>query len=300
MKSLFRLRSSSQEDPPEVASPISLNKLCEAEDFRNLVLLEVMRRVQTDKVQEPGRDWPRGIEWRKDWEVAMAVLAMERRGILRPDAMVLGVGAGVEATTFYLTNFVRWVFATDLYATTPDAWVEDAPNGMLTAPASFSKIGCNPRRLVVQHMDGRDLRFEDNTFDAVYSSSSIEHFGEWEDVAAAAREIGRVLKPGGLLTLSTEYRLRGEGKGIPGVLMFNKDELESLIVKPSGLRWVDQPSFDISALTLEEIVTEQEMTEYYLNKRAGRQASWKTHPHIVLEIGGYRLTSYHLALEKPL
>src|SRR5207247_2251353 len=70
MKSLFRLRSSSHEGPPEVASPISLNKLCEAEDFRNLVLLEVMRRVQTDKVQEHGRDWPRGMEWRKDWEVA--------------------------------------------------------------------------------------------------------------------------------------------------------------------------------------------------------------------------------------
>ena len=299
MKSPFRLRSPSLKAPKTIA-PIPLNKLCEAEDFRNPALLEVMRQVHPHKVREHGAKWPRGFEWRKGWEVAMAVLAMERRGKLRPDALVLGVGAGVEVTTFYLTNLVRWVFATDLYAATPDAWQEDAPISMLTDPASLSMIPCNPRRLVVQHMDGRDLRFEDNTFDAVYSSSSIEHFGDWNDVIVAAREMGRVLKPGGVLTLSTEYRLSGEGKGIPGVLMFDRDELRSLIVEPSGLHWVDEPSFDISALTLQKIVSEQEMTDYHLDRRAGRPAKWKTFPHIVLEIGGYRLTSYHLALEKPL
>jgi SAM-dependent methyltransferase len=283
----------------EVAAPLRLNKPCEAEDFRNLTLLEVMRRVYSHDVKAHGPSWPQGTEQRKMWEVAMAILAMEREGKMHSEAVVLGVGAGIELTIFYLTNYVRWVFATDLYATTPDEWATAAPNAMLTDPGSLSPIPFNPRRLVVEHMDGRKLRFEDSTFDAVFSSSSIEHFGEWEDVAATAREIGRVLKPGGLLTLSTELRVRGEGKGMPGVLLFSPDEFQSLIIGPSGLVPVDEPSWDISARTRSRVVTQAEMDAYYVELNAGRPAHWQTIPHIILDNGEYSWTSYHLALRKP-
>jgi SAM-dependent methyltransferase len=295
VKWLTRKRPGTDE---EFASPIRLNKVCEAEDFRNSNLLNVMRRVMSNDVEANGPTWPRGVEMRKMWEVAMAVLALERAGKVNREASILGVGAGRETTLFYLTRYVRWVFATDLYAA-PGEWESDAPNVMLTDPGKLSPIPCEPRRLVVQHMDGRDLRFEDETFDAVFSSSSIEHFGDWEDVAAAAREIGRVLKPGGLLTLSTEFRISGEGKGIPGVLMFSEQELRSLIVEAAGLEFLDQPSFDVSPLTLSKIVTEGEVHQYYNNQRAGRPANWHTYPHIVLEVKPYQYTSVHLALVKP-
>jgi SAM-dependent methyltransferase len=287
-----------QDMPDQHRSPIRLNKVCEAEDFRNLTLLDVMGAVFSHLSQSQGPRWPAGQEQRKLWEVAMAVLTLQRFGKLNPDAEILGVGAGVETTTFYLTNFVRRVFATDLYAN-PDEWAGDAPPVMLTDPVSLSPIPCNPRRLVVQHMDGRNLLYEDNTFDAVYSSSSIEHFGGWDDVSSAAREIGRVLKPGGILTLSTEFRVRGSGRGLPNVLMFSADEFRSLIIKPSGLIPVDQPSFEVSPLTMQTIVTQQEMDEFYAEYNAGRPAHWKTFPQIVLETGEYRWTSFHLALTKP-
>jgi SAM-dependent methyltransferase len=285
--------------PPEHRSPLRLNKVCEAEDFRNLTLLDVMRPVFSHLAQAYGPTWPAGQEQRKLWEVSMAVLALQRYGKLTPDALILGVGAGVETTTFYLTNFVRRVFATDLYADASSGWTGDAPPVMLVDPASLSPIPCNPRRLVVQHMDGRKLLYEDGTFDAVYSSSSIEHFGDWEDVAMAAREIGRVLKPGGILTLSTEYRIRGTGRGLPNVLMFSADEFRSLIIGPSGLQPVDEPSFEISPLTLQTIVTQKEMDEFYVEYNACRPAHWKTFPQIVLETGEYLWTSFHLALMKP-
>ena len=226
----------------------------------------------------------------------MAVLAMERHGVLRDDAIVLGVGAGREITTFYLTNFVRWVFATDLYV--GEGWDDAAPVNMLTEPVALSLIPFRPRRLVVQHMDGRCLRYEDETFDAIYSSSSIEHFGDWEDVTAAAREMGRVLKPGGLLTLSTEYRIAGDGKGLPGVLMFNQEQLLSLIVEPSGLVPVDTPQFSISEKTLSRIVPSEELVENHQRLLRGEEGRWATYPHIVLEDQGYSWTSYHLALVK--
>lgn len=284
--------------PPEYRSDLRLNKLCEAEDFRNLTLLDVMRRVFSHLSEAIGPTWPAGQEQRKLWEVAMAILTLERHRKMNPDALILGVGAGVETTTFYLTNFVRQVFATDLYAN-PNEWTGDAPPTMLTHPASLSPIPCNPRRLVVQHMDGRNLLYEDEMFDAVYSSSSIEHFGDWEDVSAAAREIGRVLKPGGILTLSTEYRVRGSGRGLPNVLMFIAAEFRSLIIEPSGLEPVDEPNFDISPLTMQTVVTQKEMDDFYIEYNAGRPAYWKTFPQIVLETGEYRWTSFHLALTKP-
>ena len=45
------------------------------------------------------------------------------------------------------------------------------------------------------------LEFEDGSFDAVFSLSSIEHFGSWADIRRSAEEIGRVLRPGGGLGL---------------------------------------------------------------------------------------------------
>ena len=128
-----------------------------------------------------------------------------------------------EPTVFWLTNHVRRVFATDQYLA--GGWEESASQRMLTEPGSAWEGPWNPRRLVVQHMDALDLRYEDDSFDAVFSSSSIEHFGTHEDVARSIREAHRVLKPGGVLTVSTELRLDGPGPGLPGILLFSPDIL---------------------------------------------------------------------------
>ena len=51
--------------------------------------------------------------------------------------------------------------------------------------------------------DATSLRFPDNEFDKVFSSEVIEHIPRWEE---AVREMVRVLKPGGLLVLTTPNR----------------------------------------------------------------------------------------------
>jgi SAM-dependent methyltransferase len=279
---------------------VRLNKLCEAEDFVDPELLAIIREMHPADVARYGPDWPRSQEMRKQWEVAMAVLAFRRQGVLREDAIVLGIGAGVETTLFYLANHVRWVFATDLYADAGKHWRQDAPPAMLTDPESQSPFPIRPGHLITQNMDGRKLRHEDNTFDGIFSSSSIEHFGGWSDVAAAAREMGRVLKPGGMLSLSTEYRLSGPGKGpAPQVLAFDAAELQELIIEPSGLEPVDDLQTGISNRTLSKVVGHQEQVENVTRFLRGKETHWKTFPHIVLEAAGYRWTSVHLALRKP-
>ncbi|MBI4393411.1 MAG: class I SAM-dependent methyltransferase [Euryarchaeota archaeon] len=282
-------------------SAFRFNKPCELEDFSHPDLLGVLERTQAHYMRPYQPGWPAGFEYRKPWEIGMAILAAEKLLSRGERGFALGVGAGREPTIFNLTHLFRWVFATDLYLA-PGAWAADAAPQMLQSPETvYPYIKSNNRRLVTQHMDGRELRYEDETFNFVFSSSSIEHFGDWKDVERAASEMGRVLKPGGVLTLSTEYRIKGPpgGIGLPGFLVFDLAELKKLIIDPSGCRPVDDLQETISPRTLERPVRFQEAIDDGERMARGEQVGYSRYPHIVLEHEGYSWTSYHLALRKP-
>src|SRR5205807_7520612 len=97
------------------------------------------------------------------WEIAMAVRTLRDLGALTPDAEVLGVGAGNEPTIFWLTRYVRRVFAIDLYVGSKH-WKESANASMLTDPGRGCPFDWHPRRLVVQHMNALDLKYENESF----------------------------------------------------------------------------------------------------------------------------------------
>ena len=215
---------------------LALNRVCNLEDFEEPGLRDVVREVFAHELGHRP-ELPRGRELRKYWEVAMAVAALRTGGVLRHDAEVLGVGAGAEPTLFFLTNHVRRVFATDLYLA-PGLWSHQAPKEMLTRPVLFWRGDWQPRRLVVQHMDARSLAYDDQSFDAVFSSGSIGHFGEWADVEEAVAEAHRVLKPGGILALSTEFRLDGPRGGMPGTLTFAVDDIEHHLAGHGRWSWL--------------------------------------------------------------
>ncbi|MET0938598.1 MAG: class I SAM-dependent methyltransferase [Gaiellaceae bacterium] len=52
--------------------------------------------------------------------------------------------------------------------------------------------------------DVRGLPYENGTFDAVVSTSTLDHFEDVADIAAALRELRRVLAPGGTLIVSLD------------------------------------------------------------------------------------------------
>jgi SAM-dependent methyltransferase len=186
--------------------PLPSNKACELADFRDPELRGWIREIFAHEITRFGPSFPDGVEYRKHWEIAMTALALSRAGALNDRAEILGVGAGNEPTLFWLTRHVHRVYATDLYLD-PAEWESSADVSMLSHPESHWPFSWCPRRLVVQHMDARDLHYESCTFDAIFSSSSLEHFGDRSDVSRAVREMHRVLRPGGLLCLSTELRL---------------------------------------------------------------------------------------------
>jgi SAM-dependent methyltransferase len=179
-----------------------LNKLCELEDWQDQELVATMRRVLPYLAQSHPR-WPQGGEHRKHWEYAHALNGLAHLGVLHPDAFVLSVAAGHEEPIYDLTNRVRWVFAVDIYGQGLFAG-DEAQGTMLTNPDAYARCPHNRNRLVVQHMNALDLRFEDGTFDVVFCLSSVEHFGGLPAATQALREMHRVLRTGGVALITTE------------------------------------------------------------------------------------------------
>jgi SAM-dependent methyltransferase len=172
---------------------------------------------------------------RKPYEFTQLLYGCRRLGMLRDDASFISVGAGHEQVLYWLANRVERVVATDLYE---GAWQgELAKEGdpvVLEDPDQYAPFPYRRDRLHFLKMDGRHLDFPDNTFDVSYSLSSIEHFGGYEGALRTVREMARVLKPGGILALATEYVISGPAHEET----FQPHEIHALL-RESGLELVE-------------------------------------------------------------
>jgi SAM-dependent methyltransferase len=273
-------------------------KLCDVRDFDDPAVLERIDDVV------PGLE-PRERLHRKNWEYALLALFFEDLGLLGEDTRILSVGAGHETVLFWLANRVATVVATDIYGEGIFSGLE-ADRTMLNDPSSFSPYPYRDSHLEVHHMDAKELEFEDGSFDAVFSLSSIEHFGSWADIRRSAEEIGRVLRPGGAAFVVTECFLgrsvlapRGVQEAAAKVAwpikIFTPETLMTEIVEPSGLELV-QP------LSAEPPDTGGNVIELH---GGGRMTSTTgaDYPHIAVRIQRFGIrtqkwTSVALALTK--
>ncbi|MFL5822377.1 MAG: methyltransferase domain-containing protein [Solirubrobacteraceae bacterium] len=287
-------------------------KLCDLRDFQDPKLLQAMHSLI------PERNPAQHIE-RKVWEYAMVMLFLEDTGYFNDDSQVLSVGAGDERVVFWLTNHLGRVVATDIYGDGPFAGRE-AEHSMLDNPAShlpFPEYPWRSDRLDVRWMDARKLEFPDESFDAVFTVSSIEHFGSPEEIAQSAAEIGRVLKPGGHAFIITEYLVRrhplnaapvdyavklatrGRSRAIAtprrrAVVAdtFTRRELERVIIKPSGLELMQPLNLKVSPETWSNLTIS--MPDGTL-----RYSSGEKYPMIIVQVDRSMFTSVCLPLVKP-
>lgn len=283
-------------------------KVCDLRDFEDERLMAMLRDVAGPGV-EPGRE-----QHRKLWEYAMLGLFLEEAGALREDAEVLAIAAGTEEPLYWLTGRVGRVVATDIYGEGDFAYRE-AAQSMLTDPGAFAPYPYRAERLEVRSMNALALDFPDESFDVVYSLSSIEHFGGPRETARAAREMGRVLKPGGHVALATECLLGRHPLDVPLVNyaiklvsrgrrcaiatprrratdVFTPRELQRDIVGPSGLELVQPLSLEQSPRSRDNVIRWSQDGTLDPERDASR-------PHIVLQAFGAPWTSVFLALRKP-
>jgi SAM-dependent methyltransferase len=279
-------------------------KLCDLRDFSDPEVAETIRAIL------PERDPYVHIE-RKVWEFAMLAMFMDEVGRLHDGTEALSVGAGDERIVFWLANKIGRVVATDVYG--EGAFVgNEADPSMLEDPRAHAPFPYREDRLEVMWMDARELSFPDGSFDVVFTLSSIEHFGSPADIAQAAREIGRVLKPGGHAVIVTECLVRhhpldaAAGRLASALLpgrdrtlrrrlaltdMFTAGELISGIVEPSGLRLMQPLDTTISRESFDNLTICS--PDGRLLSRSGQQ-----YPMITMQVSRSVFTSVCLVLEK--
>jgi len=175
---------------------------------------------------------------RKAWEFGKCLAGLHRLGAIRPDSVGLSVGAGAERPLFYLASNVNRIVASDLYVDQAGSWGwggEFMENPAPHAPFPYREDG-----LVVRNTSGLDLEFAAETFDFVYSLSSIEHFGGHRAARQAMREMARVVKPGGIVCIVTELQLSRRGASD----LFTYPQLEEYIIRGSDLQLIE-PKIDL-------------------------------------------------------
>jgi SAM-dependent methyltransferase len=218
---------------------------------------------------------------RKPYEFTQLLYGCRRLEMLHEDASFISVGAGHEQVLYWLANHVQRVVATDLYE---GAWqaqlAKEGDPAVLDDPDQYAPFPYRREHLVFMKMDGRHLDFPDGTFDVSYSLSSIEHFGGYQGARQTIREMARVLKPGGVLALATEYVISGP----PHEETFQPREVHALL-RESGLELV-------------EPVDESVYRRYETRPVNIRLEPHRT-PHMVVEMDGTVFTSVMAFLRKP-
>jgi len=224
-----------------------------------------------------------GLIHRKAFEWTQLVFGLERLGALGPDSLVLGVGAGHERVLYYLANRSRLTVATDLYGghfvDTPE---QEAAPDFLRDPSRYAPFPYREDRLLPMPADGLKLPFADESFDVVYSLSSIEHFGGHDMAAVAMQEKARVLKPGGIAVVATELVLAGPANEE----LFARDVLDLRVLTSAPLVPVEELDDEPPprALFDDPVVIGENIDR---------------NPHIVMGLGDTRWTSVIAFLRKP-
>jgi SAM-dependent methyltransferase len=166
---------------------------------------------------------------RKCYEFAQLAYGLRTLGFLHDGTSIVSVGAGHEAVLYWLANHVGRVIATDMYE---GVWQtvqsQEGDAGVLRSPRDYAPFPYREDRLIFLQMDGLHLGIQSNAVDVAYSLSSIEHFGGLAGAARAVDEMARVLKPGGVLALATEFVIGGP----PHAETFTPTEFEALIDRP--------------------------------------------------------------------
>lgn len=265
---------------------ISLSKVANVEDFNSKDFNNIYEKYGLSNIKP---DVPINLPLlnRKTWEVAMAILSFDRLGLMDGTKEFLGIGAAKEETIVILSNNARRVFATDIYLD-PGSWGGWYSEDILVDARPHFDERLNWRKVVFQHVDGTNLPYEDNCFDGIFSCSSIEHFGDEAAIRRAIEEVYRVLKPGGVAAISTEYKISGQGEGFHNVQLFDKDRLERVWL--DGLSW---KAIDF----LDENLCKSNPVDFEKSIHDKEYAS-TAYPHMILQNGVYEWTSVHLTLIK--
>lgn len=254
-----------------------LNKICDLRDFGDEVRRAAIRAAEPEFWTE-WSDYPAGREHRKSWEYGQLLAGLEALNAVTRESLVLAVGTGVDRALFELACRARLVFAADNYVGTPAA-------RMLTEPEILARRQYDRNRLIVQHMCLPDLRYEDETFDAVYS---LGVSGGLPTAVPRLESMTRVCRTGGIVMMSVEFAAQGSP---PAGGPLTREEVQALIATQPCLELVEPVDWTLAPDAMSQVRDLDQVI-------ADLKRAHTDYPHIMIEQHGCRFTSISLFLRK--
>lgn len=147
---------------------------------------------------------------------------------LEPDDVVLVIGCACSYMIFYIAPMVGKVYGIDNLSCLPwgQFWLETI--------TEFKEIRSGKVEVVIQ--DAATLPFPDEFFDKVFTFSVLEHF-DWASGAdiSCAKEVYRVLKPGGVFTGTVDHNpVTERPPEFEGAKVYTCQSFQDRIVEPAG------------------------------------------------------------------
>jgi SAM-dependent methyltransferase len=168
---------------------------------------------------------------RKNWEFIQVYNGLQSLGLLDGNAQAIGLGVGHEPLIYAFTNVCQSVIATDLYDS--QTW---ATASMATQQVyEKTRFAYQRDRLTVRHMDMTQIDYPDASFDFVWSCCSIEHVNNFAELHRVFAEIHRVLKPGGIAALTTEFNPTDDHSYEPNMLFTDRPWLDRWLTGENAL-----------------------------------------------------------------
>jgi len=274
------LKKNSDYKQAAIDTPTTLNKIACIDDWENLEFQQTLRELFSGKVVS--------YIHRKHWEWVLGLIALKRLDMIHNKIKALAVAAGKEDVLFYLANTIDHVYATDLYR---GDW-EESPYDFPENPKKYAPFKYREEGLTALRMDGTKLEFPDETFDFVFSFSSIEHFGGDRHVGAlrSVKEMERVLKKGGIAAVATEFVINGkEHKEF-----FNKQNLYADLIDQLQMKLIEPLQLELNPKTLDTLLDFYSAVHW-----ANEDLEYKnSHPHILIRTRNLLHTSIMLVFKK--
>lgn len=182
------------------------------------------------------------------WRNAEVPAVLSELGV-QPGERVLDVGSPKLPSLYLCYRSRAQVFATDLFPYFLDEYAH-----------YVQRLGTPPDRAAyrMEAQDARALPYPDRSFDKVFAISVVEHIEDLGD-SLAMREMARVLKPGGLLSLTVPFdhvyretvieheiyfKKPVDGKPVFYQRHYDPEALQVRLIQPSGLSLVKQEYFE--------------------------------------------------------
>ena len=149
------------------------------------------------------------VSYRKIWEFAAIIQALQERDMLAPGRKGLGFAVGQEPLSSFFANRGVEILATDLPDDIEGHWTQTGEHAAsLNALLHDGLVSAEDFRRLVRFtpVNMNDLAALPNgEYDFLWSSCAMEHIGNLEKGTEFVKNSMRLLKPGGVAVHTTEF-----------------------------------------------------------------------------------------------